>query len=198
MASWDYNTGGYDENLNCPEGDITSSVDVYQWKENDSNRVIFLTRQDWQGIPGQNVNRCSWNHWENGRTDTVQHRWDENDIGDANQSDHEPEGGRSGKASYGVSISEGGAELSWTYTQPDVIRRDNSTNQRADWYWDYQSESAQDNTSVWEAGSECEFTNCASASSGDQILSTYGDHWFWDTATVRTRNHDITQWFYFS
>lgn len=179
MAYYDYRTGYSVSNHYCPDGDMISSSDVYEWVESSSDRTIFAVRNDFKHVPGVNKDSCNavWVHeW----TDYVRHEWNQSEIADPLVTEQRPAGAKDGSESYYASITESGAEIGWQYTQPNVTREDNSTSQQAEWYWDYHDYDSSSSTNVFETGSECEFAEWETPNSGEKILELSIAHTFTD------------------
>lgn len=178
-ANYEYVAGGSTSNPGCPEGTLSITSDLYEWVNSNSNRTIFATQADFQAIPGVNRDQCN-GVWYNGYTDTAAHKWDMSDLTGGNQTDHKPAGAKTGSSSSTFTISNTGASLSWSYDEPNVEREDNSSEDRADWFYDYNSQAAAGSTCVWETGSEAEFNEFQDPSYGDLLYQGFFKHRFFD------------------
>lgn len=194
MATFDYRTGGSTEYYECPQGDMISSSDVYEWVESSSDRTIFCARNDFRQIPGENKSDCN-GVWVHEWTDYVQERWGVSDLPDPTVTEERPDGGKDGTETLSLAITESGAEVGWSYTQPNVHRDDNSTAETAEWYWDHQDWDASSDTNVWETGSECEFSAGSSPDFGDRLLEIIIAHTFTDYYTTSADTNSLRNTF---
>lgn len=174
-SGWAYRTGGSNDFSACPEGDIISASDLYQFTL-DSDRYIWAIQQDFTMIPGDNKSSCS-NDWRNEYTQAIKHRWDNGDGNGPTVTSRQPSGGYTGRInSASLEIGTGGASIGWTYYQPKVARYDNTVADRAE--WEYKHNGDRLNANQFRVGSECEFDS--SLSSGDKIMDHWEEHTFRD------------------
>ncbi|WP_255149132.1 hypothetical protein [Halorarius halobius] len=189
-ANYEYVAGGTTTNPGCPEGTLSVSSEVYEFVAEGSSRTLFSTQADFQAIPGNKDPDCN-GAWYNGYTDQAAHQWDKSELSGAQQVDHEPQGAKSGTQSATFSLSTQGAEISWSYDQPNVERDDNSTLDQANWYYDYNSQDAAGATCVWETGSEAEFDRYQDPDYGDKINKGYFKHRFFDKLNYGREMKDL-------
>lgn len=197
MATWDYHTGGTVSTGSCPKGQISGSTDVYEWVESDSNRVIFSARMDFRAVPGINWDSCNDNYWVHRETDRALIGWGVSDIADPQVTKDRPSTSKNGTESTSLSISTSGAQISWTYTQPDWERNVTGDDVKSTWDLFANNRDASDTTVTWELGSECEFAEGASVQSGDTLCITGGDHTFEDYYWNTEEQFDIWKYFYY-
>lgn len=196
MASYDYVTGGQVTASDCPAGYISSDTNVQEWVEPDSNRVIFASRNDFRMVPGYRRDACN-GEWINWNTERLLHGWGVSDLPDPEVSKDRPSGGKDGSVTTTLSISTADAGISWEYSQPNVSRDSVGDVDNSEWNYAFDGDwAATHDVHTFETGSECEFQEGATVSSGDTLNIVYVSHEFADYWT-NSRNTLTAQEYYY-
>jgi len=182
MADFEKYIESYKSNYDCPRGTLV--LDTVLNNHSEDSAIWYADEGEVGGskvYPGRN--ECD-SPWENIETTQLAHRYGDNTIDNAEAQMEEwaPEGPESGSVAYRVGVSAAGARASWYYSQKYVERTDQSASTRMDINYDYNTETAQGSSNIYDVGSTCKFVtgdDCPpNYQEGDVIMQTAIEHIF--------------------
>ena len=181
---WSQEGDAYSDDSSYPYGEVTLYTVYYEY----NNNRLFETNTGM--VPGTNI----WSDSSHGNDRTVlYHNWGTSQLNSVDLASWEKSGYDCGSHSWGVSLDATGPTFSWTYSQADVCKYDNTNTQDDLVYlaWDDYSGGARGSSVNYDMGSEA-WTSGPSSCDTWRIGSTEShgrfEHWG-DSEWVGTVQH---------